>query len=260
MNVNGCGEAGKLHWRYFAVSPKMAAQGPVPDIEGDRISYAKVHVHPEEGVPYHGLLYYFPAKKKGAPDVVVDACPPYNIKFPLLYELEHRWYKRDPAGARKDPIEALFVQRYRCMRDFDGVNGDEKQLHAVAKKWAATDGNVRKALVANGTISKIKKIQEKELRDKLDPKYLVGLEQVRDYLEGYHGALNPSKFKRALLSVAYRPVIMARSALRQMRNPDEVAAKGTRTFWTNVPVGILVSLLVAAVALIYLDRSHRKTT
>jgi hypothetical protein len=259
MNVNGCGEAERLWRRYFAGSPKEAARGPVPEIESDCISFAKVHVHPEKDVPYPGLVYLFPAKEKGAPDVVVDVCPPLNARFPLVYKLEHGWYKRDPAGARKDPIEALFVQRYRCMRDFDDVKGDGRRLSAVVKEWAATDGNVRKALVANGTISKVTKIQEKELREKLDPKYLVGLEQVRDYMEGYHGALNPSKFKRALLSVAYRPVIMARAALRTMRNPDEVGAKGTRTFWSNVPVGILVSLLVAAVALTALNRSHKKT-
>jgi hypothetical protein len=258
IRANGSGEAESIRRGYFADSPEAAARGPVPtDIEGDRIYYgAKVYAHREKDVPYPDRGYLLLAKKKGGKDLYIDVCPPLNIKFPLLYEVDHAGtYRRDPSGARRDPIERLFVQRYRCMRDFDNVK-DGKELRAVAQKWAATEKNLRKALVANGTISEIKRIQRKIT----DPKYLVGLAQIRDYDEGYHGALNPSAFKRALLNVAYRPVIMGRAGLRTMRNPDEAAAKGTRTFWTNVPVGIAVSLLVAAVALIYLSRANRKST
>jgi hypothetical protein len=262
IQANGCGEAERLWGRYFARSPKLAAEEAAPkDIEGDRISYvARVRENREGDLPFPDYGYFLPAQRKGAKHVYIDICPQVrNLRLPVLYEIDGASDRKDPAAAREEPFKRLQDQRDQCVDDFDEVR-KPKRLIAALKKWIATDENVRKALVANGTISKIKGIQKKELRDTLDPKHIVELEQVRDYLEGYHGALNPSPFKRALLNVAYRPVIMARAGLRTMCNPDEVGAKGTRTFWSNVPVGIAVSLLVAAVALIYLNRSSRKST
>jgi hypothetical protein len=237
---------------YFTRLGTFAKNEPaLTHIGGDAlIPGVKALSHRQKDALYPDLMYIARGDKA---DVAIDFTSIHGLKVPVMYQIP-----RNSIADQRDMGEKVrgYIrdQRLTVMKELDEAqHGGIRQQTNVLQKYALTEKNLTRLLNAN----QIKGITE--IRRALsDPEKLVDWDRVQRYYKGYHGELNPSKLKRALLRVAYRPVIMGRAMLRTFRNVDEIASKGTRTIWITVPLGIVISLLVAAVSLQYVNKQDKK--
>jgi hypothetical protein len=239
------------HGRYFSKPGSAPAPGKAPkEIEGDKIvggTAIREHSYGAAKYPDRGYVL-----RGDTVDLYVDLTPSNGIQIPLLYKLPH-----SKADQRDIPAKIL-EHRIKISRELSPTMSIERRLQ-ILQKYAFTEKNLEKylPLVANGNCKAVKEIR-RQAESLANPDTHIKWARIQRYYKGYRGELNPSPTKRRWLRAVYRPVIMWRGAMRTMRNPDEHAAKGSRTFWINVPAGIAVSVIVAAMSLIYLNRDAEK--
>jgi hypothetical protein len=233
--------------------PHMMRFGKVEEM----VDTAEVQPHPEAtekevDVRHPGSGYLLAAKKGKPADYYIDFSPRLGLQVPLMYRVAHA------DSAVEHPVGLVDIRRQRAIaaNEFSSARtevGFEKTL----TKYALTESRLRSALRETGNEDKTKIIRS-ELKDKTK---LVPWDRMMRYYKGYKGEFNPSAGKRAMLRPASRVKIMWDGMKYTFRHPWVVGAKGTRTLHTNVSAGILVSALIAAISLYYLDKcSHSSST
>lgn len=184
-------------------------------------------------------------------DLYVDLTPVAGVRIPLVYRLEHGVHDQ------RDIPKSIVKKRATVMSKLEYASDVERL--GILETFAFTQKNVHRLnnmKVANSSEYRIKDVIHKAKLASV-PENHVEWDRVCRYYKGYRGELNASATKRNWSRVVYRPIIMYKAMLRTFRNPDEVGSKGTRTFWSNIPTGIAVSVIVSAMALAYLNHSTK---